>query len=292
MTLLIFSSISFAQSAGNSGLSFLKLGFGARNISMGDVGTSLSNDVSSLFYNPARLGEKSNTEILVMHNEWIQGIQSEVIGVKFNFMGFPFGVGFNSTSIKDIPIRRIAGDAEGIFNAHYFFGTIASAVNVFEDFNVGFAVKYIYEGIWVDESAGWGFDAAASYKFNPDIRFSAAVRNIGSMNKLRNESTKLPTEIRAGGSYELFYPSAKMNIVVGAEFQKYIDTDDSHLNFGAEFLYDHLFAVRLGYQTLYDSKSITTGVGLHWGNLDFDYALIPIRYDLGTGHTFSVKFGF
>ena len=30
----------FAQSAGNTGLSFLKYGFGARNIAMGDAGTA------------------------------------------------------------------------------------------------------------------------------------------------------------------------------------------------------------------------------------------------------------
>ena len=43
----------FSQSAGSSGLSFLKFGFGARNVAMGDAGAAASNDVTSLFYNPA-----------------------------------------------------------------------------------------------------------------------------------------------------------------------------------------------------------------------------------------------
>ena len=40
--LLVSSSVLLAQSAGNTGLSFLKFGFGARNIAMGDAGASAS----------------------------------------------------------------------------------------------------------------------------------------------------------------------------------------------------------------------------------------------------------
>ena len=52
------------QSAGNSGLSFLKFGFGARNISMGDVGSVLSNDVTALYYNPANLAGTEGSQVM------------------------------------------------------------------------------------------------------------------------------------------------------------------------------------------------------------------------------------
>ncbi|MBT8386938.1 MAG: hypothetical protein KJO12_05960, partial [Ignavibacteria bacterium] len=72
--LLIFlaSSLAMAQSAGNSGLSFLKFGFGARNIAMGDAGASASNDLTALFYNPSRLVSTEMNEVMFMHNEWLQ----------------------------------------------------------------------------------------------------------------------------------------------------------------------------------------------------------------------------
>ena len=76
--LLLISAISFAQSAGNSGLSFLKFGFGARNIAMGDAGVAASNDLSALFYNPSRLVSTEMNEVMFMHNEWIQDVRSEV----------------------------------------------------------------------------------------------------------------------------------------------------------------------------------------------------------------------
>ena len=40
LLILTTSSIIFSQSAGNTGLSFLKFGFGARNLAMGDAGAS------------------------------------------------------------------------------------------------------------------------------------------------------------------------------------------------------------------------------------------------------------
>jgi len=52
VTLIIFSTLTFSQSAGNSGLSFLKFGFGARNIAMADAGTAASNDLTALFIIP------------------------------------------------------------------------------------------------------------------------------------------------------------------------------------------------------------------------------------------------
>lgn len=62
--LFVISSVAvFSQSAGKTGLSFLKYGFGARNIAMGDAGTALSNDLTGLFYNPA-----------VSIHQWIRSI--------------------------------------------------------------------------------------------------------------------------------------------------------------------------------------------------------------------------
>jgi hypothetical protein len=289
---LLGLNLTFGQSAGNSGLSFLKLGFGARNIALGDAGTSMANDVTSLFYNSSRLTENYKTEIFLMHNEWVQGIRSEILGVKFNFLGLPFGFGFNSTAINDIEIRQKPGESEGTFTSHYVFGTLATGYEITKNISVGASIKYIYEGIWVDDANGWGFDLSSSYRFNDDLHFSGVIRNIGAMNKLRNESTKLPTEVRIGSSYDLFFPVQKISAVIGAEFQKFIHNDEYHILFGTEVVYDHTFALRLGYQTMYEAKNISTGFGLYWGGLNFDYALTPLSNDLGTGHTFSIKLSF
>jgi len=294
--LLLFISLTaiFPQSAGNTGLSFLKFGFGARNIAMGDAGTSLATDVTSLFYNPAGLAINPASEVMVMHNEWIQDIRSEILGARTVFFGIPFAVGFNVTTIPGIEVRTNPGDPLATFSANYFFGSISTGFKVLDNLSVGISYKYLYEGIYVDESTGWGIDFGSTYITTVQgLTVSAAVKNIGVMNTLRYESTKLPTEIRVGPSYS-FSPDDKFLVTGAADFQKYTSDNGSHLNVGAEVLYDKLIALRFGYQSGYESKSISAGVGLMWGNLSFDYAFAPFNSDsgLGNGNLFSLQFKF
>lgn len=46
--IIIITAVSLSgQSAGNAGLSFLKIGTGARNIALGDNGNTLAQDVTA-----------------------------------------------------------------------------------------------------------------------------------------------------------------------------------------------------------------------------------------------------
>ena len=293
--ILTLSSVGLkAQSAGNSGLSFLKFGFGARNIAMGDVGTSVSNDVTSLFYNPSNLAGNENSEGMFMHNEWIQDVRSEVIGVKSTFLGLPFALGFNTTSVSDIEIRQKAVlEPEATFNANYFFGSLSTGFFISEQFSVGGSLKYLYEGLYTDESTGWGVDVGLSYKTPFEgLTAVAVLKNLGSMSTLRDESTKLPTEFRVGSVYSFAFPETKFNLVAAGEFQKYTLDDDSHFNFGGEIMYNKIIALRGGYQSGYVSRGLTAGIGLKWGNLNFDYAFVPFSLGLGDASLFSVSFIF
>ena len=292
IALISFTFVN-AQSAGNTGLSFLKFGFGARNIAMGDAGTSASNDLTALFYNPAKLNINSDNEILVMHNEWIQDVRSEVLGAKTNIFGLPFAFGFNITSVSDIQLRTKAGEPDALFDANYFYGSISTGFEVYENIFTGITAKYLYEGLLSDEATGYGFDLGLFYKTEMEgLTFSGVVKNLGSMNKLRSEETKLPSEIRIGPAYNFDLGENKFDAIVAGEFQKYLDTDDIHFNLGGELLYDNLLALRGGYQTGFESKGFTAGLGLMWGSLKFDYAFLPFSLGLGNANLFSVQIKF
>ena len=293
ITIILLSSLSLAQSAGNSGLAFLKFGFGARNIAMGDAGSTASNDLSAMYYNPSRLVSLVGNEVMFMHNEWIQDVRSEVGGIKWNMFSLPFAVGFNVTTVSDIEVRDKPGDPVSKFNANYFFGSLSSGFTVVEDLDFGATIKYLYEGILNDESTGFGFDFGINY-LTPvkGLTASAVIKNIGSMNKLRIEKTKLPSELRFGGAYNFGLETAKLAFILAAEFQKYLDTDDIHINGGGEIIYNQTFAARVGYQSGYESRDFTGGVGIMWGNFRLDYAYMPFSLGLGNANLFSVQFKF
>ena len=291
--LILASSISFAQSAGGSGLSFLKFGFGARNIAMGDAGSSVSNDLSALYYNPARLVSFKQNEVMFMHNEWIQDVRSEVGGIKWSMFNLPFAVGFNVTSVSDIEVRNKPGEPISKFNANYFFGSLSSGFTIVNDLDFGLTVKYLYENLLNDEANGFGFDFGFNYQTPiKGLTASTVIKNIGSMNALRNEKTKLPTELRFGGAYEFDLEETKLDFILVGEFQKYLDTDDIHLAGGGEILYNKVFAARVGYQSGYEARSFTGGVGINWGGLRLDYAYMPFSLGLGNANLFSIQFKF
>jgi hypothetical protein len=291
--ILLISSISLAQSAGNSGLAFLKFGFGARNIAMGDAGAAASNDLSALHYNPSRLVSFENNEVMFMHSEWIQDVRSEVGGVKWNMFNVPFAIGFNVTTVSDIEVREKPGEPISKFNANYFLGSLSSGFAVIQNLDFGATIKYLYEGLLNDEATGFGFDAGLNYKTPVEgLTASAVIKNLGSMNALRNEETKLPAEFRVGGAYEFRIEEAKLDFILAGEFQKYIDTDDIHLIGGGEAVYNKVFAARVGYQSGYEARGFTGGVGLSWGSLRLDYAFLPFSLGLGNANLFSIQFKF
>lgn len=293
LLLLISAAVAYSQSAGNTGLSFLKYGFGARNIAMGDAGTALSNDITSLFYNPAKLTLTNGSEVLFMHNEWIQDVRSEVIGAKTIIFGLPFALGFNVTSVDGFEYREVPGEPITTFDANYFYGSLSTGFFVTDEISMGVTVKYLYEGILNDEAAGFGFDFGINYLLPiHGLTPSIVIKNIGSMNKLRNESTKLPTEVRIGVAYTYSLENSKLDFTGGVEFQKYLDTEDNHFNFGGEVLYNKLIALRAGYQSSFESRGFTTGIGLMWGSLKFDYAFLPFSLGMGSANLFSLQFKF
>lgn len=293
-SIFIFSAATlFAQSAGNTGLSFLKFGYGARNISMGDAGSVASNDITSLFYNPSKLSEMDNSEVFFMHNEWIQDVRSEVFGIRSKVFGIPLALGFNVTTVSDIEVRTKPGEPETKFNANYFFGSLSTGFDLSDDLAFGGTFKYIYEGMLSDEATGFAFDFGASYQLPYEgFIVAAAVRNLGSMNDLRFESTTLPSELRIGPAYNFKIADTKFDLTTVAEYHKYFGDDENHINIGAEILYDNLLALRGGYQTGYESRNFTAGVGLMWGNLKFDYAFLPFQLGLGSANLFSLQFKF
>ena len=282
-----------AQTAGNSGLSFLKFGFGARNIAMGDAGSSAAKDVTSLFYNPANLAGNLSSEIIFMHNEWIQDVRSEMLGAKFEIFDLPFALGFNVTTISDIEVRSKPGEPDSKFNANYFFGSLSTGFNIVDDISFGATIKYFYEGLFVDEANGIGFDFGIGYATPiKGLNASAVIKNLGSMNQLRVEETQLPTEVRIGTLYNFDFGESIFDLNAAAEFHKYLETDDVHFNLGAEAIYNNSIALRAGYQSGYESRSFTGGIGIIWGSLKFDYAFLPFTYGLGSANLFSLQFKF
>lgn len=293
LCIIIFSISTSAQTASKSGLSFLKLGSGARNIAMSDLGVVGGNDLTNPYYNPSLIINNHHSQFSFSHNSLFADLSSEMFNASFSLFGLPFAVGVNTTTVSDIEIRTRPGEAESTFNAHYFSTGISTAYSFWENINTGITIKYIYENLFTDEANGIGIDLGVNYTgIMKNLVLGASLRNIGSMNQLRNETTKLPVDFRAGASYKFILDGYKLSFNTIAGFQKYLDDDGAHLHFGGEVVYDHSFSLRIGYISGHDSKNISTGFGILWNSLNIDYAYVPVKYGLGDSHIFTFIYTF
>lgn len=290
--ILFFSSVIFAQKAGENGLSFLKLSFGAKNAALADLAVVYSNDATALFYNPALL-TNNKININITHNQSIQDLRSENFAFSFNYDDINFAVGVNNSSIDNIEIRNLPGEPIAKFNANYFLGTFSAAVNITDEIATGASVKYIYEGIYTDEATGYAVDLGLAYKqIIPNLNFGLSLRNIGNMNKLRYEKTKLPLDLRFGASYNFLVSELKSKIVLLGGINKYLNEEKLISAFATDIIYDEFFSLRIGYMTGVEARSISLGFGINYNNFVIDYAFVPYKYDLGNSNIITVGYYF
>ena len=290
---LFLSGTMFAQTDVKSGMSFLKIGFGARNIALGDVGVISASNSTASAYNPALLTLNDNSQITLSHNSWMTDVRSEMLGAKFYMLGLPFAAYINSSTINNIELRQKPGEALGTFNVNYFAASLSSAFNLNKSISVGGTVKFLYQGIYADEATGWAFDFGAVYKNLLDnLNLTFAVRNIGSMNQLKNDATKLPASVSAGAGYFIQRHVRNFSVELFTAVRKYIDDNNFHLHSGAEVGFKDFVFVRAGYITGYEARSYSVGLGLNWRGFNFDYAFAPFDYALGNSNIISIQYTF
>lgn len=287
LTILLSPTPGLSQ-AGQSGLTFLKLGVGGRALGMGEAYTAVTTDLSGLYYNPAGVAFLSSSNLMLMHKEWFQDVKTEYIAGQTILSHIAVGLSINSTSVDNIQIREIPGPAEGTFDSRNAAIGVTAAYLLDSSFSLGLTAKYLYERILIDEAGGFGLDFGSVYKTPWDLSIGISASNLGSISELQNQSSTLPTIYRCGLAYAAPFAQLSGSITVASDIVLFSQDKKTHIHMGAEYLYDNSFSVRAGYQTGYEARSFTTGVGFHYSSLQIDYAFIPMQYDLGSTHTFSL----
>ena len=275
--------------AGETGLSFLKIGVGARATAMGEAFTAVSDDATGMFWNPAGTAWYLDRFVHFTHNSWIQGINHEVANVCFPAFSGTLGFGLVLNNVDDLERRTIASEEPvGTFSAHDFSFSANYARMFGERLSVGANVKYINEKIYFETASGYAADIGVKYKvFDSGLSVGAVVQNLGTLNELAQESIKLPQTIRLGTAFLCPLRIVQSTWLLTADYVKIVD-DDAHLYFGTEVRPISVFSLRAGYQTGHEDKDFAAGMGLLINRFQFDYAYIPFSSNLGASQRISL----
>lgn len=289
LLLLLFAPATLLSQGTSPGSSFLKIPNISRIGALGESQTADPGNFSSSFLNPANMAMSVHPEILFSHTEWIQDVQNDFLAVTLPLAPGRLGIGIMSTHIRGIEVREVPGPPVATVTARSAALQLLYALSLSEDLSVGANAKYLYEKIYVDEATGYSLDLGIVYRISPEgLSLGASVSNLGSLSKFRSVGSDLPSQFQLGGSYAV--PESDFDIIASASFVRELNANVNRINLGSEACYDKTFFVRLGYQTGFESRNVTGGLGFRYIFATLDYAYIPFSLGLGNVHIFSLGF--
>lgn len=299
MILLVGTSGSYAanKNVGTTGAQFLKIGSGARPVGMGRAFAGVADDVNSLYWNPAGIGQLAKPEFTAMHLEYFQDINYEYLGYAQPLGGFG-NLGFSAIYLNMSDLEKRAADTivgntdtwDGSkFKASDSAGILTYAKGFGESFFAGLNLKYINSKIETESGTAFAGDIGGLYKLSSSLTTGLVVQNIGSKLKFIEEGDNLPLNVKLGFGYK----ALKDALTLGLDLN-YPTDNDFNAAAGGEYLWrfgeDLGLAIRTGYQSGTDLGSLSglsAGAGFSWRGYGLDFAWVPYG-DLGTTYRFSI----
>lgn len=295
LLLVVVSATTWAGNPGDAGFLSLRMGVGARNAGMGDIGVAESPDANAMYYNPANMVLSQGTNVTLQHLEHFGLFRQEAAAISHRLESGAIGLifsGFYSESLERTTIDRV-GVSQGEFQPYQMSVGVAYA-HAFRDFSLGIVGKYLYERIDTYSASGLALDIGITHRSKlAGLTLAAAVANLGDPMTLDQESYDLPLTVRFGAAYtpELRDESLWENLTLAADALLPNDGNGRY-HLGGEFRMNTYFALRAGYRGNYDSYGLTAGAGFRKGVLAVDYAYMANQNDLDDNHRISVGFAF
>lgn len=282
---------------------FLNLGLGARSYGMGGAFTSLADDATSFYWNPAGAVQLEKKTIFFMHSTQYKDLMT-YDGATFILPGKSaekaLSIGILYLNIPDIFDTRNAWkdtDNDGIpdtdeidytkitkFNDNEIALFLNGAIKKRDNLFVGFNVKYLRKSFAEYSANGLGVDFGLVYVPIQRIRLGINLKDITGAFLLWNTGKKefIYPKIRTGATVILnffFITESQVNLSMDAEIRgdhrllssqvsyKSINAD---LYLGMEYWFKKIVALRIGS----DCGALSTGLGLSYKGINIDYAVL------------------
>ena len=311
ITLLIFV-LSFnaytATKVAQTGCGFLDVAAGARACGMGEAFTVLGQDATSLFYNPAGIGEiEGKFDLSVGQTQWISEINYLYMAAVYNadvLGNFGFSVIYPDYG-EIYGTRVVEGGAgyedTGLLDVAAFCAGVAYAREFTDKFTVGGQIKYVSQHLGANDflEVSEGDTSVVSREneistlsydfgllFYPGFKsfaFGMSVRNFSPRVTYERIGFELPLTFALGVGMDILdlfgeYPDIAFN--VGLEGLHPRDWDEQY-HVGGELSYKNMIFLRAGYKFNYYAEGLNAGVGISIAGVHIDYSYSEFElYDM------------
>jgi hypothetical protein len=330
--LLLISMISLVYAefdkVATTAAPFLKMGVGGRATAMGGGFVALSDDGSSLFWNPAGMLGVQSLTVSASHNDWLMDISNDYVSLILpGRTNERIGLSVSALTMGEQPVRTLE-NPEGtglVYNVMDLAISAAYARQVTDRLSMGLTGKFIQLNAYNESASTMAIDVGSILRtdfyglkigmtlsnFGGDFQYSGRDLilkadtdedingNYSSDVDLRTEPWPLPLMIRIGvsmdiiGTGDVLLPSrfSRLTLALDAEHP---NDGPEHLNLGAEYAVKEMVYFRAGYRHNYDPETFTMGTGIRLdlkglGKVKIDYAVKPMEV-FGNTSIFSVEF--
>jgi hypothetical protein len=308
---------------GSSGSVFTKLWVGARSSGMAGAYSAMTDDITSLYWNPAGIANLPGVNVGASTMLWFGDVTENFIGVTLP-VSDKYRAGFSLTLVDygNLSEATIAQPANaGTFNANdlSFGATIAGALT--DRFSFGATAKYLQSSILDMSASGFAFDAGTEYltdfyhmriamdiaNLGPDRGFSGNsldfIANNPNINAVRDslagalttQTFSLPLIFRLGLATDVLQGTVEnQKLNMDFDFSTHSDGPEQY-NLGAEYVWNDMASLRAGYAFNEDELGFGIGAGFHYKSEDFsgviDYSFNTTK-NLGGIHQITISAAF
>ncbi|MFH1006949.1 MAG: hypothetical protein V1800_05510 [Candidatus Latescibacterota bacterium] len=296
------TTISHASPGGAAG-AFLQLGGGALAGGMGGAVAAATEDIYSLYWNPAGLDHLTGTELVASYRFMSLDRRCFFSGIAQPLEpdgGYALGWLFAGTEVARRDINgAITGEMLDSENAFYF--AFARGVPLPVPASLGLTAKYLYQTLADQTAKGLGFDLGLQLLLPGNLRMGWVIKNIGmrlswKTNLWERETASedgIPRSLVVG----LAHRSLSDRLLLAADVSKSRDTK-TDVRLGSEWVVHPMVSVRCGASHFLESEMRALSAGLDVrtfrapGFFRFGYAYMTDPIGAGSSHVVSLMMGF
>jgi hypothetical protein len=288
---------SFSK-AGTAGLQSLKITVSARDAAMADAMTSLTNDATAVFVNPAGVAYVERPQAVLSHTTWLAGSRNDAAVVATPALGFVFAASvarFAIEEFEETTVRQPMGTGRMVSAGDFVIG-LAAARRFTDKLTIGLQFKYVRESLDNDAVDNVLFDVGTTYFTGfHNLRLGFALQHFGPDMKLISEKFRTPLLFRVGAGEEIVLGDAH-HLRTAVDLVHPTDGNE-WVNWGLEYEVIRLLSLRAGYRFGVERGKLSFGVGVHPPELaevlfGVDYAYSKFDESFGAIHQLTLKVGF
>lgn len=287
-----------ASSSTAARMAFLKIDVGARSAGMGGAFVAVTDDISSIWSNPAGLSMIKTEEFAFHHQDWLQDTNYESLAYAYPTQNLTLGISLNHLSSNRIPeVLRIGDDPKPtgrLFGASDMSGMFVVSKQINKNMSIGSGLKYLQEQLDNNTANAAAIDIGCLYTPNSSLCLALSIQNIDYKIQMNKAGFDLPLMYRTGVAWKT------ESSCFGIELNK-AKNRGLMGRVGMELRINNPITVRGGYQFLTDNNygsfkgmpdEVSLGFGVKIGKTTIDYAFAPYGVLEDTHRvSISTKFG-